>query len=420
MADTKEIGYVINIGLTSCRLFTVLNDTTLKEGPVTSYSIADPSATGYLDGIIKHVKSIVLPHIESNPQILIKVFVDTMFSDVFNSPAEEKDFIRRFYEETNLYFNILSREQMEINLNKLFGEVKAGTIIVNIDSRGVDVLEIQEKESIIHRLPIRLDAVDPVLKRKKIGEIWDEQQISIIKDFIKSKINKQLKGIKAEKAIIIKDELSFMQDIGYPLIDSSSVSPYISVNDYKKANREKLFSVDYLSILSNKYQDKSTVNRFYGFKRGHLILETIIDAVGVSMIFPSNQHSVHGDINAYIFKVVLSGSTNQHRIAYMVEANTIMKGLGATVLSPSFIGENWSSITTDSDYEHLKAIDNCDVLFICNKDQYVGESTKCEIYYAYGRRKTIAFWNQPDNEERFSFIPHEHWEYINSLVNSSQ
>ena len=204
----------------------------------------------------------------------------------------------------------------------------------------------------------------------------------------------------------------------YKIIEHSNTKPYILFEDYKKANRSNLFCIDYWKKLSDKYNDESEIKRFYGFKNGHLILESIFELMEVKKIYPSNQHSIHGNVNAYVFNVVLSGSTDKKRIGYMVEANLFMQNLGATVLSPSFIGKNLGDITKESDYQHLKAIDDCDVLFICNKDQYIGESTRCEIYYAYAIRKTIAFWNQPDDKERFSFIPHEHWEPIQRLFGS--
>lgn len=71
-------------------------------------------------------------------------------------------------------------------------------------------------------------------------------------------------------------------------------------------------------------------------------------------------------------------------------------------------------ITTASDYRHLRAIDDCDILFICNKDGYIGESTACEIYYASALRKTIVFWAEPDKDDskRLYCIPHEHWNNI--------
>lgn len=87
--------------------------------------------------------------------------------------------------------------------------------------------------------------------------------------------------------------------------------------------------------------------------------------------------------------------------------------MGAVVLSPHLSDtKQFDPITRESDYAHLKAIDDCDILFICNKDGYIGETTACEIYYASALRKTIVFWREPEDNNRLKCIPHEHWNNI--------
>jgi len=65
--SSEPLGYYINIGTTSSRLFEVADKHTLKELSVTSYDICNPEDTGYLDGIISHVKTLLLPKIEGHP-----------------------------------------------------------------------------------------------------------------------------------------------------------------------------------------------------------------------------------------------------------------------------------------------------------------------------------------------------------------
>jgi len=93
---------------------------------------------------------------------------------------------------------------------------------------------------------------------------------------------------------------------------------------------------------------------------------------------------------------------------------------GTKITSPLFTakGKLAKSISPDTEYDHLKAIDDCDVLFICNGDDngYLGDSTKCQIYYAYAQKKTIAFWREPSENERISFIPSEDWGTIENLL----
>lgn len=415
MEKDDAIGYLINIGITSCRLFKVLSDSSLEEEVVTSYSISDPGIDGYLDGIIDHIHDAVLPYID-NKQVLLRVFVDAEFSEIFNSPSEEKDFILKFYKQTKLYFNILTKEQTKENLSRLFGRDISDTGIVDIGSRSIIILKINsDGGEMIHRLPIHLSLVNKQLERLNATECWTEEQILSTKKYIKDylyELSNTIKELKADNVIIIKDELDFMKNNGYRLIETPEGMPNISFEDYKKFNRSNLFTIDFLSNLREKYTDDAEIKRYHGFKTGHLILEAIFELLEVKRIYPSNQHSIHGSINAYASKVVLSSSADKKGIKYLVEANEIMQKLGVEVLSPSFRDNNLKNIATGPDYLHLKAIDACDVLLVCNKDSNVGETTKYEIYYAYAIKKTIAFWKEPDPKECFSFIPHEHWERL--------
>lgn len=99
----------------------------------------------------------------------------------------------------------------------------------------------------------------------------------------------------------------------------------------------------------------------------------------------------------------------------ILEAHKCFEKLGATVLSPR-INEHGElgDITPDSEHEHLKAIRECDMVFIANKDEdgYIGETTKCEIYFAHALYKPIALWHKPPKESQMSFIPWEIWEDI--------
>lgn len=131
-----DIGYLINIGISTCRLFKVHNDESLKEDRVISYGIL-PEDVGYFDELIKIVQSIVktIPH-----NFLVKVIVDTKFSELFSNETELKEFVRNFYVKTNLYFNILTQKQTEKNLYKLFGKIAEETGIINIGGRYVDII----------------------------------------------------------------------------------------------------------------------------------------------------------------------------------------------------------------------------------------------------------------------------------------
>ena len=116
--EDQFIGYLINVGVTTCRLFGVREDESLKELSVNSYGIL-PENEGYFEEIINQINERIVKTINSDA-FLIKVIVDSKFADLFESEIELKEFIREFYVQTNLYFNILTQDQTERNLEKLF------------------------------------------------------------------------------------------------------------------------------------------------------------------------------------------------------------------------------------------------------------------------------------------------------------
>lgn len=422
MAEVKKvIGYLINIGVTTCRLFKVIEDNSLKEDRVISYQ-ASPNSANYFNEIISNIQDLVKTFPDS---FLVKVIVDSKFADLFQSESDLKDFIREFYVKTNLYFNILTQEQTVRNLSRLFGDISSDTALINIGRNYVDVMTLSATGKLDSTsLTYSLTDVQVLVNTKGMHEVLSQENVDFLKNQIKKRIKSGLQGIKVEKAIIIKDELSFMQEFKYPLTlnpeESIKEHQYvISFEDYKKANHEKLFFVDFKEELKARRFDESKQKRIYGFKFGHLLLETIFELLNVKFIIPSDLLNIHGSINSYIYNVVLSGSTQEPHVKYFVEAAKFIEQLGAKITSPQFDKENkLYPITTKSEYAHLKAIDDCDILFVCNKDGYIGRSTACEIYYASALRKTIVFWADPQDaqsnkdEDRLYCIPHEHWNHI--------
>lgn len=418
-------GYLIYIGTTSCRLFSVLSDRTLRELKISTYDITDTTDDNYLNGIIDTVKREILPKMESGvSQKLQKVFVNSRFEEIFrkfDDSSVKRDFIRRFYQKTKLYFNLLSKAQTEDNLRRLFsGSIESGTAIVTIGSLGVEILLYENGEFNNYILDLSLNDIENYVKRMNLVRAWSTQDVLDIKNYIRNRIGNRLNGLHADKAIILKGELTFMRDTGYALKDAHG---HLSLthNKYREDNRNLLFYVDYESRLRQYYPEASetAIKRLYGFRYGHILIETLLDILGNKRVIPRDDLTIHGSpINAYIFNVVISGSTHNGRQKHMLEAHRLINEIGANVLSPRVIGNELASpITSDSEYEHLKAIDECDVLFISNaEDGYIGDSTKREIYYAYALMKTIAFWSDPPEDTSLDFIPYEHWGSVEDLI----
>ena len=413
--DKVDIGYLINIGISTCRLFKVHSDESLTEDRVISYGVT-PENEGkvYFDKLIELIRSLV-KDIPDN--FLVKVIVDTKFAELFTNENELKEFIRKFYIQTNLYFNILTKSQTETNLSKLFGEIKEEIGIINIGGRYVDIMTVKNGQIDSISLNYSLKNVAAIKETKKMGELLSESDIMQIKKQIQRGIKSQLKNVNVSTAIILKDELSFMQEFDYPLDKENNLVAgheyAIGFEDYKNSNHKNLFCINFKQKLVDQGYEKTKQERLYGFKYGHLLLETIFELINVQKVIPSDLLNIHGSVNSYIYNVVLSGSTNKEHAKSFFEAAEFVKKLGAVILSPQFTGKNqFYPITRETDYAHLKAIDDCDILFVCNKDGYIGETTACEIYYASALRKTIVFWTEPSDNHRLKCIPHEHWNNI--------
>ena len=408
--EDEVIGYFINFGVTTCRLFEIQKrEKILKERKTISYDISDTHNSNYLKGIIQHVKNEIFPIINTEKnQFFLKAFADACFSEVFASESKRNDFIMDFYTETHLYFNILSQKQTEENLKRLFNKIESGTAIVNIGSQYIDILVKKGKRFEMHNLKFSLNSVSRYISKHAILEKWNEKNIIQIKEYIYKQIKDDISKIKAKNVVIIKDELKFMKELGYPLRFEDGGN-CISFEDYKKANRDFMFCVDYRNEVDLNYTDRAISNRMYGFKIGHIVLEKIFECIGTEIIIPSDELSIHGSLNAYIFNIAISGSTSDERANYMIEAHRIMTEMGATVLSPRIVNGKLSKQSSETDIKHANAIRECDLLFVSNKDEYIGEQTAREIYGAYLLNKPIAFWREPNNVERLEYIPHEQW-----------
>jgi hypothetical protein len=428
------LGYFISVGTTSCRLFQVIDSEQLKDVGVKSYDIRDPKNNEYLDGVIRHVQELLSSHNigSGNNQVLLRLFVDYNFEDNFTSTdvekqdveAKRKDFIREFYRKTGLFFNILNRDQTIDNLKGIFGNTldNTNTAIINICSNCVDVFVWSDGSLVWHSLEITLSDVEKFVQNSGFPDNWTDQMIETIKQYIRGKMGSKLDGVNVNRTIIIKDELWFMRAMVYPL-QSKGGELSLSQEKYRQANRTCLFQSDYKQTLETKLTDKSQISRLYGFKFGHIIIETILDKIGSQKVIPKNVHSIHGSsLTTYVFNVVLSGSTNHvsEGISHMFQVSQILNTKDLIVLSPKFTesGNLLSAITLDTEYEHLKEIDGCDVLLVCNKggDGYLGESTKCEIFYAYALKKTIAFLKTPTDDQLPSFIPNECWQTLGDMI----
>ena len=291
------LGYFINIGLTSCRLFGVCDKETLSEIKTISYTISDPQHNDYLNGIIQHVKRGILPEISEKPaKLFTKVFVDYSFSDMFEQQEDastKDDFILDFYRETGLCLILLTKTQTMDNLKRLFGDITEKTAIIDINSENLDILYFFKKEFHMYNLNVTLSNVKEFVKQQRYPEVWTDEIIQEIKQFILQKIGSQMDGIEIKRAIIIKGELTFMKNMRYPLRQKNGRSE-LSQQKYQRKNRDLLFSTAYRDKLKKEHHDEATLERLYNFRYGHILIETVLEKTNNKTVIPQNEHSIHG------------------------------------------------------------------------------------------------------------------------------
>lgn len=441
--NSAYTGYFIHFGPTTCRVFMVPRNTDeqLKEVEVKSYnSTLGESLETYLEKVKKVARSLLKGIKESedaneNGKRFIKAFAEAGFIRAFedkDKKVKQKElnrFIWELYTSTKLSLTVLSYKQEVSNLLNLFKNAITGddgiyTAIINIGKQYVDIHYINKSDQKVEScdLPVSIQMVEEFIKQRSLPSIWNNDDIYSIKEYVKSLIKGSFENRHVKRAIILKDELWFMQNYGYPIKVVDGCYYELSIDEYKKANRDILFKQDFLKFVKSKNK-KEDVDRIYGFRIGHIILETVFELLDVETIIPDNAISIHGNVGAYIFNVALSGSRGKPE--FFEEAKTAMESLKASVLSPLFVAGELKDQTQDSDFEHALAIRECDMLFVCNKDGYIGPQTSCEIYGAYIAGKPIAYWKTPtgnnENYARLDFIPHEIWDtMMDNLIENAK
>ncbi len=424
-SESQILGYFINYGISSCRIFQILRDgKTLNQIQKIAYNklLETYDLEEYLENIIEQTNETIIPIIGDNREgLFIKTFADNNFRDLMKDDDLFADFVMDFYQRTKLSFNILSDEQTENNIRAQFSAVSKDGVIINIGSTCVDIFARPERDRNfkLYSLQISLRQVRSYIEDCGIAEQWTENDINIIKNHIRSLIPSDFPKIRATNAYILKDEKTFMQSNGYRLSQSGNES-YIKYTTYKKDNRSNLFCIDYLERLKQQQLSESEQSVRYGFKIGHIILETLFENMGIKNIYPSDLHSIHGNADAYLFNVVIGGSASPEHEDNMVEACRLFEKMGATVISPILLDGHLKDQNQQTHNDHIKALRKCDLLFISNKDDYFGEQTCYQIYAAYYDYKPIAFWKEPSlehlEERKLAYIPHECWENKMSVL----
>lgn len=251
-----------------------------------------------------------------------------------------------------------------------------------------------------------------------------EQYISTDFTDIKKYIFNKLSTVNSDDfrdvdtAIYTGGELHYMQVANYPLQENECFvdlsHPYmIQSHSFSTRNKEICCDVSIDELRCMMPDNPSWMN---GARACSLLAECIFEYLNISKIIPSNTNLVDDICAQEIQKATICGSFRKH----LNEINCLCENLkcrGVEILSPSSTKVTGSdadfilfeeekpinNTTWHIERKHLRAIENCDTVIICNIGNYLGRSATVEIGYALSLNKRIIFIDDNDIVKDFEF-----------------
>lgn len=337
-----------------------------------------------------------------------KLFATGIFRDIKN----KNEFIEDFFNDTGLFFNIISHDLEAFYLEKAWINKNCNSIgrmlVINIGGKTTELL-LCENGKIVDK-PQKLSIGVGTIKKKypNINNTYSDYSLDLIVEEILNDIKKQLpkNENKYDVAIYTGGELTYMKCAGYSLNPNTmfydNSHPYmISTDEYIKRNND-IFSV--VSVLDLKKMMSQNPEWMEGARACSALAQAIVQYYKVSTIIPSDSNLIDGVNIQEAKSVVICGSFNKH-LKQIENLINRLSSKGISVLSPKsteVIGaENDFVIFKDDivinhntwavEELHLKAINKCDFVIACNFDGYIGVSTTFELEYAYRAGKKIVF-----------------------------
>lgn len=330
----------------------------------------------------------------------------------FRRLKNKLDFISDFYTHTQLYFNIIPQDLELFFLEKKLSSYSSfiGKIIIfNIGGGSTEIIFCDSGE-VINR--VKLDWGVKKINQQRYPRINDINNGKLLYT-ITNEILTELPKMKDEfpTAIYTGGELTFMELLKYPLKENTMFNdikhPYcIDANEYYSYNMH-IFSEMTISDLIDKMPENPVWME--GARACSAIAQAICNCYGVKKIIPSNFNMLDGVVAQEARTVVICGSFNKH----LKEISKLVRSLqdkGIEVLSPKstdvagsidgFVVFKHDKLVNNCRWPieslHLAAIRNCDMVIICNYDNYIGMSTAYELGIAQENGKKVVFIE--DNE----------------------
>mgnify|MGYP001623004655 CR=1 FL=1 len=397
--------YLIDIGSSTIKLYKKDKDKDVHYISMQSYDFKH--SLNSTKSLSEEAKSFLLRTILSmkNEYNLNNRNTKLFATGIFRKIKDKTAFIEEFYTQTGLYFNIISQELEAYFLESAWLDKYQKThnaIIINIGGQSTEIILYYKGITERQYLEIGTKTINELypLINKDVAEI----SINEITTFVQSKL--QPSEIKFDTAIYTGGELNYMQLTGYNLkpnvIFADSKHPLqIDFSSYCQRNQEIFYNTNLQTLCDLMPENKTWM---LGARACSAIAQAICSFYNIATIIPSDSNLIDGVCCREAKYVTICGSFNKH----LKEIRQLIADLdnkGIAVLSPkstNVVGDKDGFILFENDnlinnctwsieQSHLKAIENSDLVIICNYNGYVGLKTAFEIGYAHKCGKHIVF-----------------------------
>lgn len=343
---------------------------------------------------------------------LIKKFSLTRFNTklfatgIFRDIKHKQDFIEDFYIKTHLYFNIISHDLEAFYLEKAWLDkvpYSEDVVVINIGGKTTELIFYSQK-NIVDKKMLSIGVGTILTNFSSINERHSLISLDDVVSFVRENLPDVKKDYKT--AIYTGGELTYMQVAGYSLVNNfifnDSLHPSVILSEnYFQRNKQIFSEITIENLRSMMPSNPAWMN---GARACSAIAQAICKHYQIEFIVPSDSNIIDGVKKQEVRTVVVCGSFNRH----LNEISSLIENLNLRnikVLSPSnteVIGSKKGFVLLKNDNMinestwsiealHLKAIEACDAVIVCNFDDYIGTTTSLEIGYAYKCGKKIVF-----------------------------
>ena len=326
---------------------------------------------------------------------------------IFRTIRNKQSFIEKFYYRTRLFFNIISHDLENFYLEKaLVGrcDINSSVMIINIGGKTTELV-VMRNNIPIERYNIDLGVGSIIKQFPNINNDYSGIDLEQLCDYISGYLP-PIDGI-IKMAIYTGGELTYMKLVNYALTNNKffndpAHSLIIDAKDYYEKNKTVFNNITLNDLRILMPQNPDWMN---GARACSAIAQAICRKYSIEYIVPSDSNLIDGVNIQEVKNVVICGSFNKN-LPDISKLIIKLQEKGINILSPAntevvdniegnFVVFKGDTLKYDCKWsieaQHLKAIDECDLVILCNFNNYLGMSATFEAGYAYRSGKKIVF-----------------------------